>query len=301
MAFPQEVLSLTLRNVRQTINVGDKIHIKYQGLVDKNGIPYLFRDIDDDYWVMKASERVSDNGIVLSLEVTNIDRYQADAAGIVVGMMDAIQVQKVSVQPYPANYPWGPFQQPIDTVTDVEFRFPVFENVLRLNSAKAYIIRDYWTAVAGTAQAGGDHRHRVAQLVGAVPFNGAALLNATYTFVNAGAVPFNSIIATSTAQDYWTEGASGTHTHDTEFSEVQKDNVLPEQLTITVNGEVVEADAFPDGNTATEWEIDITDAILGKVGGFRGWHDMTIACGEGRGDLSVVIFFDVDIRKVRAA
>lgn len=301
IAFPQEVLNLDLRNVRQTIKPGDKIHIRYQGDVDKHGIPYKYRDIDDDYWVMRVSERIEADGITLSLEVSNIDRYRTDAAGIVVGMVDAIQVEKVDVQPYPLSLPWGPFQKPIDTNTDVDFNFPVFDNVLRLNSAKAFIIRDYWTAVAGTALANGAHRHRVAQLVGAVPFNGAALLNATYTFRNSGAVAFNSIIATSTAQDYWTEGASDPHTHDTEFSEVQRDSQLPEQLYVEVNGVPVELDAFPDGNTDWMWEIDITDPVLGLVGGFRGLHNMTIACGEGRGDLHIIILLDLDIRKVRAA
>lgn len=295
MAFPQEVLNLDLRNVRQRINVGDKIHIRYQGTVDKNGIPYKYRDIDGDYWVMKASERAGLDGLTLNLEVSNIDRYRSDAAGIVVGMLDAIQVQKVEVQPYPLSFPWGPFQKPIDTNTGVDFNFPVFDNVLRLNSAKAFIVRDYWTAVAGVASAGGDHKH----VMFANGFGGAVpAANTNYNSDGGQTVGFyaNGSPATLT-----TFGASGTHTHNTAFSEVQRDNQLPEQLYVEVNGDPVETNAFPDGNTDLMWEIDITDAVLGLAGGFRGLHNMTIACGEGRGDLHIIILLDVDIRKVRAA
>jgi hypothetical protein len=301
MAFPQEVLSLEVRNVRQFVNVGDKIHIRYQGMVDKNGIPYKYRDIDADYWVMRATERVGMDGITLSLEVTNIDRYRADAAGIVVGMLDAIQVQKIDVQPYPTNYPWGPFQQPIDTVTNVTFRFPIFENVLRLNSVKAYIIRDYWTAVAGVASAGGNHRHRMFEYITStvdVPTN--AIYSAVVDNAGSGTTAVNLSKVGATG-DIWTADASGTHSHDTEFSEVRRDNVLPESLDVEVNGEAVAADIFPDGNTATEWEIDITEAVQNKAGGFRGWHEMEIVCNTGHGDLAVVIWVDVDIRKVRVS
>ena len=308
MAFPQEVLSVSLRNVRQQIKPGDKIHIQYQGIVDKNAVPYKCRDIDDDYWVMKATENIGESGITLSLEVSNIDRYRTDAAGVVVGMLDAIQVQKVDVQPYPTTYPWGPFQQPIDTVENVIFRFPVFDSVLRLNSVKAFIIRDYWTAVAGVAQAGGDHRHKmfdhsqdVTPDPSPVPTNYWQEYFAKDDSVGTTNINFwLAVSSTPKNVDAWTFDSSGAHTHGIEFDAVQRDTVLPEDLDLTVNGELVETGIFASGS-ATEYEVDITDAVRNKVGGFRGWHDMEIACNTGHGDISVVILVDVDIQKVRTS
>jgi hypothetical protein len=307
-AFPQEVLSLTVRNVRQTIRPGDKLRIRYVGMTNKNGLPYKYREIDADYWVMKADERVGLNGVALNLEVSNIDRYRQDAAGVVVGMMDAIQVQKVDVQPYPTSFPWGPFQQPIDTSTAVEFRFPIFDNVLRLNSAKAYIIRDSWTAVNGVASSGGSHRHLVATRADTLSYSDPANTTswrAYYLAQNASGggyaygIYLPEIPVTGPIGDLYTFSASDAHTHTITFGSVTRDNQLPEDLAINVNGVAVAEGVFASGSTATEWEIDITDAVLGKSGGFRGWHTMLINCGAGRGDLSVVIWVDVDISKVR--
>ena len=309
---PQEILTVSLRNVRQTVQVGDKIHLTYQGMTNKNNVPYVYRDIDADYWVMRATEVVRPDGIVLQLVITNIDRYQADAAGVLVGMVDKINAQEVDVQPYPTNYPWGPFQQPIDTSTSVTFKFPIFDNVLRLNSVTAYIIRDNWTAVAGVAQDGGDHRHLMMELVGVV---GTPPPNADWTYYQTkdGSSDTSNdktiqipVVVPANATDLWTFEGSGDHTHDTEFSAVQQDNLKPSDLDITVNGVSVATGLFPDdgGDEYVDTdivEIDITDEVLNKAGGFRAWHTMVIDCGADRGDISVVFLIDVDISKVRTS
>src|SRR5690606_18210706 len=213
-------------------------------------------------------------------------------------------------QPYPTNYPWGPFQQPIDTTTSVTFKFPIFNNVLRLNSVTAYIIRDNWTAVAGVAQDGGDHRHLMMELVGVV---GTPPPNADWAYYqtkdgssdgsNSKTIEIPVVVPTN-ATDLWTFEGSGDHTHDTEFSEVQQDNLKPSDLDITVNGVSVATGLFPDdgGDEYVDTdivEIDITDEVLNKAGGFRAWHTMVIDCGADRGDISVVFLIDVDISKVR--
>lgn len=305
-AFSQEVISVVLRNVTETVSVGDKVRLTYIGVMNKHGLPYKWREIDDDYWVMQATEQITESGTSLVLELSNFDTHQANTETVVVGMVDAIDVQNVDVQPYPTNYPWGPFQQPIDTLTDVSFPFPIFDNVLRLNSVVAFIIRDVWTAVAGTAAAGGDHRHLVADLVGASAFNSSELGNMEFQFASdiGGGGTFNTKIAASFAADWFTSGASGDHTHDTEFNEVQKDNVKPEGLDVDVNGVTVDTGLFPDDMdpkyiTADIVRLDITDEVLNKAGGFRGWHTMDISCGTNRGDISVVFFIDVDISKVK--
>ena len=184
-----------------------------------------------------------------------------------------------------------------------------FDDVLRLNSVVAYISRDVWTAVAGTAAAGGSHRHRVAEFVSSSPFNSAILANMTYEFsAVAAADSFTpaqiAFAASSGFSELYTHSADGNHTHDTEFQEVQKDTVKPEDLDITVNGVSVDTGLFPDDAsdkyvTADIVRIDITDAVKGKAGGYRAWHEMVISCGTDRGDISVVFQIDADISKVR--
>lgn len=306
---PQEILSAMVRNVRTTIRPGDKVHMTYQGMTNKNNLPYKYMDIDADYWVMRATEVVRTDGIAMQLVLTNIDRYQTDAAGVIVGMVDAIQAQEVDVQPYPAAFNWGPFQQPIDTSEAITFQFPIFDNVLRLNSVVAYIYRDVWTAVAGTATGGGNHKHKVAEYKSfTAPFNSALYANGTFDFAQNGD-PLDSATAqfripTSALVDMYTFGASGDHTHDTEFDAVQKDTVKPEDLDVTVNGTSIDTGLFPDDASdkyvdADIVKLDITDAVLGKAGGYRGWHTMNITCGAERGDIAVVFQIDADISKVR--
>ncbi|MDQ7034327.1 MAG: hypothetical protein Q9P01_05680 [Anaerolineae bacterium] len=253
----------------------------------------------------------------LQLEISNVDRYQQSAAEIIVGMVDSIQVNNIGVQPYPVSYPWGPFQQPIDTVTDIDFQFPIFDNVLRLIAVKAFIIRDVWTAVAGVAEAGGDHKHLVAKLITTTFFyppvtvnpsthvGTATLTQAKYRYATdddpqSGATFDMNVLVGSGAQgDWYTNGASGTHTHTTKFDKVKKDNVKPEDCTLKVNGVVVSSNLFPNSGGSDIEEIDITNEVLNKTGGFRAWHDVNIACGTNRGDISVVFFIDVEVATVR--
>lgn len=319
---PQTVINVSLRNVRTTISPGDRVHLTYKGIMNKSGVPYKYRDIDEDFWVMSASEQIGSSGITLVLELSNIDRYKANAAGIIVGMIDDIQVQKVDVKPYPTMLPWSSGNEPMDTLTPVQFKFPIFDNVLNLKSVRLFITRDNWTAVASSAASGGgssvssagggDHRHKMFRWGGYVGSTVTTENLAQYV-VNAGP-PFSTDLNIITAYmgataDMYTDGASGTHTHtvtvpdhihESEFSEVKTDNQLPKTLSVVVNGDLASSGLFPDGNTDETVEIDITDEIRSKAGGFRGFHDVTINCSSGRGELYVTALMEVDIGKVRA-
>lgn len=306
---PQQIYSVMLRNVRTNIQPGDKIHLTYQGMVNKHNVPYKWIDINADFWVMRAVEVVRTDGPVLQLILSNLDRYQADAAGVIVGMIDALQAQEVDVQPYPAKQSWGPFQQPIDTSEGITFKFPIFDDVLRLNSVVAYISRDVWKAVSGVATGGGNHKHKIAEYQSfSSPFNSALYANGTFHFAQNGN-PLDPATATfriptSALVDMYTFEASGDHTHAIAFDSVQKDTVKPENLAVTVNGVSVDTGLFPDDASdkyvdADIVKLDITDAVLGKAGGYRAWHEMVISCGTNRGDISVVFQIDADISKVR--
>lgn len=59
---PYEVLKLKVRNVHETIRPGQKIPVRYKGVINKNAVPYQWRDIEDEYWVMSVTETVSASG-----------------------------------------------------------------------------------------------------------------------------------------------------------------------------------------------------------------------------------------------
>lgn len=286
---------VTVRNVQNTIQPGDKLRVIYDGVVHKDGLsaPYKWLTLNDDFWVMSVTENVGANGVQLQLEIANVDRYQQSAAEIIVGMVESIEVNNIGVQPYPNRRQWGPYQRPVDTTTSLTGKFRIHDDVLKLIAVTALIERSEWTAVAGTAAAGGDHSH--------VMFgNGfGAVIPAANTLYNSAGGQTVGFYANGSPATLTTFGASGTHTHDTEFAAVQQDSVKPEDCTLTVNGEVISSAIFPAQTGDDYVELDITDAVLEKVGGFRGFHDIQIACGTERGDLSVTIYFDVEISTVR--
>lgn len=305
-AYPYESLGLSVQNVNETINPGDKCHITYQDVINLLGVPYQERDIDTPYYVISVEESVSAGGLECNLEVANIDRYEESAAEIIVGMVDSIEVQNVNIQPYPAPYYFPAGVAPIDTSTGYQSQFIVNTQTVRLNSAKAYIFRSSWTAVAGVAAAGGNHRHKIASLQSAAPFNGAALSNVTMQFSSTNSVGspayFTTAIAMSVAADMYTEGDSSTHTHDTEFNAVQVDDGanLLEDVTLKIDGDTISTGIFPMGNTDDYAEIDITDALQG-ASSLRGVHTIEVECGTGRGDIYCVLFIDVDVSRVRVS
>lgn len=293
---------VTVRNVQNTIQPGDKLRIIYDGVVHKDGLtaPYKWLTLNDDFWVMSVTENVGANGVQLQLEIANVDRYQQSAAEIIVGMVESIEINNIGVQPYPNRRQWGPYQRPVDTSTALTGKFRIHDDVLKLIAVTALIERFEWTAVAGTAAAGGDHRHLVADFQSSRPFVDTDVALMTFRFSAGDSFVARDIeFAADFGADWYTNGASGTHTHDTEFTEVQQDSVKPEDCTLTVNGEVISSTIFPAQTGDDYVELDITDAVLNKVGGFRGFHDIQIVCGTQRGDLSVTIYFDVEISTVR--
>lgn len=310
---------VTFRNLPPdvTIQTGDKLRVIYDGVVHKDGLtaPYKWLTVNDDFWVMSVTENIGANGVQIQAEIANVDRYQQSAAEIIVGMVESIEVNNIGVQPYPNRRQWGPYQRPVDTSTSLTGKFRIHDDVLKLIAVTALIERSEWTAVAGTAAAGGNHKHKVATHITTSTTNipcavdagthvgNAILPQAQYRYSTSNTIPgttfnMNIAIGSGSQADWYTEGTSDTHTHDVAFAEVQQDTVKPEDCTLTVNGDVISNTLFPTQGSDDQVEIDITDAVLNKVGGFRGFHDIEVSCATERGDLSVTIYFDVEVSTV---
>jgi hypothetical protein len=303
-SVPYERLDLRVQNVNDVIYPGDKVHVTYQDVINLYGVPYQERNIDEPYYVMSVEELVSDQGLETSLEVANIDRYEESAAEIIVGMVDSIEVQNINIQPYPAPYYFPAGIAPIDTNIAYASSFIVNTQTVRLNSAKAFIFRSSWTAVAGVAQDGGDHRHLMFNHVGS---SGGGPISSDWQYYHATNVD-DTVLRTvyipnvgGGAINLYTFGGSGDHNHDTEFSEVQVDDGgnLLEDVTLKIDGATVSTGLFPNGNTDDYAEVDITDPL--KSGTLRGVHTIEVECGAGRGDIYCVLFIDVDVSRVRVS
>ncbi len=142
---PQERYKATVRNVPNDANIvpGDKMRVMYQGAIWKDGLsaPYQWKDINDEFWVMGVTENIGMNGSQLQLEISNVDNHAANAAEVIVGMVESIEVSNIGAQPYIVTYQWGPVKQSTNTSRSFITYFFIEEEVMELYSAVARIVR----------------------------------------------------------------------------------------------------------------------------------------------------------------
>jgi hypothetical protein len=157
-----------------------------------------------------------------------------------------------------------------------------------------------------SSASGGDHRHKVATWVrieSSGVWTGSQGSVYDFAFNSSGGAPASLGLAIRGAgdvdEDIWTEGASGNHTHAFSTPDhthpldygIYRDGLRPVDVTITVNGVNVTPSPIGTGGSDLDTTIDITEAVIGKVGGFRTAHDCVISCVSGQGE--VLVNFDV--------
>jgi len=97
------VTSYRVRGVKvdRTIRPGDKIRLWYKGMVQRDGADYTYLEVDDTFWVLEVNERASDSGVMVDLVISTVDQMEQNAAEVVVGALEDIQVQSVSIKTFP--------------------------------------------------------------------------------------------------------------------------------------------------------------------------------------------------------
>lgn len=100
-ALALDSYNVTVNKVRHTFRPGEKLWIKYKDLVETSTGYFTPVDVDDEFWILKATETISDSGMSTALEVATVDRHEQDIAQIVVGALEAISVKNVAIQTFP--------------------------------------------------------------------------------------------------------------------------------------------------------------------------------------------------------
>lgn len=99
---PLVTYRITVRKPRTVIRPGQKITVSFKGYVktdNGNIVPIALENAV--FWIMKITERVSDSGDVLDLQISSVDRYAKDSTSIVVDAMESMQARNLSVQTFP--------------------------------------------------------------------------------------------------------------------------------------------------------------------------------------------------------
>ncbi|MCK6578121.1 MAG: hypothetical protein L6Q98_08470, partial [Anaerolineae bacterium] len=108
---------VTAKKVRATIRPGDKVRLVYNGVVTRDGEVVHFLDVDDDFWVMECTERVGVEGAALDLTLASVDRHAQDAARVVIGSLETLSIDSVTVKPYFNNGAPLVYNRVIDATT----------------------------------------------------------------------------------------------------------------------------------------------------------------------------------------
>jgi hypothetical protein len=312
----QEQYSVTVKNVQQTIQPGDKIHVDYKARVQTESGFVDYLSIRDDFWILDVNESVSSSGTSATLTISNVDQRVTTPAE---QMMNAIeQINLRNLQPTTTGSVRSyVYYEDMDGSNSVTIPVEFTNTTLLLQQIRMRIqtrpLRANVTATASgggsteTSAGGGDHRHRMFRWVGYT--SGTFTTGAEY-IVNAGP-PFSGDLTIfapylGATADLYTEGASGTHTHDITIPDHTHDmtygifdntGVTPVAVTVSVNGTDLTNDLFGQATLAPSGGFinrvadvtELTDAIQNASGGLRQVHDIEVACTSGQGRVQVTI------------
>ncbi|MBZ0296083.1 MAG: hypothetical protein K8L99_26220 [Anaerolineae bacterium] len=305
-AFSQNNYAGTVRGHVKTINTGDKLTLDYVDVIEQAGKIIPIEQVKGEMWVMKAQENFSENGVILSLQLSDIDRHQQTAASVVIGSIEAIELQGTTVQPSFNHSPFGPEQVLIDSSNTGTVDLIISSKVLKVLEVTMRVRTKPFTATATAAQTttsadGGDHYHLLGTFVSdASSVSAKRMLLAKSTTWPVPTLPLTAFIAEfqlnggSVGDGWFTSSSSGDHSHTIPAASldygIYRDTERPGGMGITVNGVTVAEDV---GDTTLDFDetFDITEAVLNRGGGFRGVHPVVISAAEGQGE--VLVTFDV--------
>lgn len=108
-AQPQKAYSCSVVGLETRVLPGDLVHVSYRGdVVRDDGTYDPVGEIDGDFYVLACTERVSETGLTLDLQISNIDQRVRDEDTVIVEAIENIQLRsrKPQIFPYVFNDSW---------------------------------------------------------------------------------------------------------------------------------------------------------------------------------------------------
>jgi hypothetical protein len=97
----QKNYTIALSKVRKTIRAGDKVTLKYLGVVQDERGYYTYRNEDGEFWVLEVRESFNLSGVRTSLTISNVDRQPQTIAERLVGGLSEMQTRAFEVVTFP--------------------------------------------------------------------------------------------------------------------------------------------------------------------------------------------------------
>lgn len=298
----QEIYTLSCKKPSTTLRAGDKLPVRYKGMVELPGGELVYMDINDDFWLLEVSESVTLDGVTLQLKIALVDQMQKDAVETIVGALEEVEQRQTSIQAYPVM-PKIIYRREVDPTHTAIVPIQVSDATLSLVRCKVRIKTRPFRATAKsaqsiTAEAGGSHRHLVAAKTGS-PISSATMNTQGgffYNFRDSGGVIAQVQIHGGVGEDLYTYDSADAHTHDIPEAQltygITDDNQTPDTISIAFNGTDITGDKggpWLVGGGAGSFDIILTDEMIDAGGGLRQEHQLTISCTGGRGEVEVLI------------
>lgn len=306
---------LTCRNAQVNILPGDKIRVRYIGVVnDTNGEMVNYVDVNEDMWVMEVRETYGINGIATTLKVATIDRYNQDTSEVLIGALEELRINNVAVDSYPTKAPYvytrtldstHPAVVPLEfdnaTARLVRCNMRLLTRPFQATVTAAASGGGVTTAAGGgqTSSAGGSHNHRM------FVFNGGALgvTQRWYLCKDSGGVGQNVDIGGPATDLYTFDAASDhthsvvdhthsvpAHTHPLDYG-LHDDSEYPNTVRIAIDGVDYTAalgGPWGVGGTPVNTQIEISTQVKAN-GNLQSRHEITITCDGGQGEVEVTL------------
>jgi hypothetical protein len=284
-----------VRKCRTTIRPGDKVRVSYKGIVTRMGEPFTYIDVESDFWVMEVREEWGAGGPDVALVLASVDRVAMDAAEIVVGALEEIEIRNLRVQTYPSVRSFV-YRREVANGFPAIMPVVLTETTTQLNRAKVRVTSRPFRSTAAGGAAGGNHDHRITAhgyygALGAALPGGAALYQVSFLEEDGTNMTLYvpAIAVTDTHSKTFT--TSGTHTHPQVYG-ISDDSSTPVSISVFVDG-VNRTSALGGpwagaGGTVT-FEIDITQYLVNAVGGLRSAHTLEFRCASGQGEIEITV------------
>lgn len=289
MKEPLKSYGMSLSGLKATLTPGDKIPVRYEGLVMREGEAVDYVSINESMWMMEVTESFGlDAGAAVDLQVANIDRMSGDIAETVVDALETLSLRGLSPAAGVSCRSYV-YQREIAAGFNCDVPIEFTNATLELLRVRVRVKTRPFRATSVQ----GAHRHLVAERVGWSTLVPTTALQLRMFGDGGGLSSISSLFlpaASDPNADLYTFGAAGA----VEYG-IADDTVTPQNVRVRVNGinrtiELGGPFAPSGGNLDILLDVGLMTGYLENAsGGLYQEHTIQFRCDSGRGDCEVTI------------
>jgi hypothetical protein len=166
-AFQKDTYDVTVVGLRHyddagnaLMRVGDTIRLQYRGIVESENGKFIWKDVDEDLYIMKMARNFMDSGQdSWTITLSTVDQLQDDNP--ITKAINDIWALQTALKPYTYTDINGPIRLTADGTHNFQMSVNLDENVTYLHRAILSVTKRRIRSNVSTASGGGSHSHSV--------------------------------------------------------------------------------------------------------------------------------------------